>query len=207
MANGTLPAGTFPSEYGQSTDSDGAGNVTTTIHAVDSDFTTSSLTTSVTSGYDDTLDSASTGGLLLRSTIRPSDSDFTINGVQTAVASTTLDSASTGGLLLRSTLRPSDSDFNTYTIAVASTTLDSASTGGLLLRSTLRPSDSDFNADASSLLYTYSLDSDKNYKTLTTFEKTALIAILGTRSPITGFAQNVGDMKLGDQSVEFKITI
>ena len=174
MANGTLLAGTFPSEYGQSTDSDGAGNVTTTIHAVDSDFTTSSLTTSVTSGYDDTLDSASTGGLLLRSTIRPSDSDFTINGVQTAVASTTLDSASTGGLLLRSTLRPSDSDFN---------------------------------GDGSNLLYTYSLDSDKNFKTLANFEKTALNTILGTRSPITGFVQNAGDMKLGDQSVEFKITI
>ena len=139
MANGTLPAGTFPSEYGQTTDSDGAGNLTTTVHAVDSDFTTNSLTTSVTSGYNDTLDSASTGGLLLRSTLRPSDSDF--------------------------------------------------------------------NANASSLLYTYSLDSDKNYKTLTDFEKTALVTMISTRSPITGFAQNVGDMKLGDQSVEFKITI
>jgi len=210
MANGTLPAGTFPSEYGQTTDSDGAGNVTTTIHDVDSDFTTNSLTTSVTSGYNDTLDSASTGGLLLRSTIRPSDSDFTINGVQTAVASNTLDSASTGGLLLRATLRPSDSDFTTIDFALTSgynDTLDSASPGGLLLRSTLRPSDSDFSAYESNLLYTYSLDSDKNYKTLTSFEKTALIVNLGTRSPITGFAKNVGDMKLGDQSVEFKITI
>ena len=131
MANGTLPAGTFPSEYGQTTDSDGAGNVTTTIHAVDSDFTVNKLTTDLTSGYSKTLDSASTGGLLLRSTTRPSDSDFSIFGSDLSLTSTTL----------------------------------------------------------------------------TSLSKTALIANLQTRAPITGFAKSIGDMKLGDQSVEFKITI
>ena len=166
MANGTLPAGTFPSEYGQTTDSDGVGNVTTTIHAVDSNFTQDTLDISIQFGYNNTLDSASTGGLLLRSTIRPSDSDFTISGIQTAVASTTLDSASTGGLLLRSTLRPIESDFSIFgsDLSLTSTTLISQT-------------------------------------------KTALLTNLQTRSPITGFAKNIGDMKLGDQSVEFKITI